>query len=97
MDKLDLVVSKIDDVKDTVNETQKDVSVMKVDVARNSDNLVIHMKRTDLNETRINLIEERLTISYLLKLIVGVAAGLGAISGAIYGVIRAVNSLANLF
>jgi hypothetical protein len=93
VNKLELIVSKIDDVKDTVNEISKDTAIMKLDVARNSDNLVVHMKRTELNETRIKLIEERLTISYLLKLIMGVASGLGLISGSIYGVIRLVNLL----
>jgi len=43
-------------------------------------------------DDRIEAIENRLTATYLLKLIVTVASGLGMISGAIYGVIRIVNS-----
>ena len=93
MDKLDLIVSKIDDVKEEVIEIRKDTGAMKLDVARNSDNLVVHMKRTDLNEQRIKLIEERLTVTYLLKLIMGVATGLGAISGAIFSIYKVISLL----
>lgn len=87
---VDLIVDKIDDVKSSVEDIRKDIAEMKLSTARNTDNLEVHMKRTDLNELRIKMIEERLTIGYLLKLTLSVAAGIGTISGAIYSLIRVI-------
>lgn len=90
---VDLIVDKIDDVKSSVEDIRKDIAEMKLSTARNTDNLEVHMKRTDLNELRIKIIEERLTISYLLKLTLSVAAGIGTISGAIYSLIRVIQMI----
>lgn len=90
---IDLIVDKIDDVKSSVEDIRKDIAEMKLSTARNTDNLEVHMKRTDLNELRIKMIEERLTISYLLKLTLSVAAGIGTISGAIYSLIRVIQMI----
>lgn len=90
---IDLIVDKIDDVKSSVEDIRKNIAEMKLSTARNTDNLEVHMKRTDLNELRIKMIEERLTISYLLKLTLSVAAGIGTISGAIYSLIRVIQMI----
>jgi hypothetical protein len=90
---VDLIVDKIDDVKSSVEDIRKDVAEMKLSTARNTDNLEVHMKRTDLNELRIKMIEERLKIGYLLKLTLSVAAGIGTISGAIYSLIRVIQMI----
>lgn len=90
---VDLIVDKIDDVKSSVESIRKDISEMKLSTARNTDNLEVHMKRTDLNELRIKMIEERLTIGYLLKLTLSVAAGIGTISGAIYSLIKVIQMI----
>jgi hypothetical protein len=90
---VDLIVDKIDDVKSSVEDIRKDIAEMKLSTARNTDNLEVHMKRTDLNELRIKMIEERLTIGYLLKLTLSVAAGIGTISGAIYSLIRVIQMI----
>lgn len=90
---IDLIVDKIDDVKSSVEDIRKDIAEMKLSTARNTDNLEVHMKRTDLNELRIKMIEERLTIGYLLKLTLSVAAGIGTISGAIYSLIRVIQMI----
>jgi len=104
MDKLDLVVKKIDELKADSekkhDQMQEDVTEIKdcmiemtFDVRRNADDLVVHMKRTDLNEKRIERIEGRLTIEYLLKLILSLAGGIGVVSGAIYAIIKLINSI----
>jgi hypothetical protein len=87
-DKLDLVVDRLNDVKESVNDIQKDIHHIKVDIIRNTDNLSVHMKRTDLNETRLKMLEEKLSITYLLKLSLATAAGIGTITGAVWGAIR---------
>jgi len=92
-DKIDLVVDRLEDVKDNVILIQRDIHQIKVDLVRNTDNLVVHMKRTDLNETRLQMLEEKLSIGYLLKLSMTTAAGIGAISGAIYSVIKLIDYL----
>lgn len=88
MEKLDYVVQRLEDVKDTVDKTQEDVSQMKLNIARNTDSLDWHIKRTDLLESHVKMIENRLSISYLLKLSLSAATGLGAIAGAIYSIIK---------
>lgn len=104
MDKLDLIVAKIDDMKadltKNVDQVQLDVDdirsnqiEMAHDVRRNADDLEVHMKRTNINEKRLEHIENKLTIEYLLKLIITVAAGVGTISGSIYGVIKLLDYL----
>ena len=104
MDKLDLVVKKIDELKADSekkhDQMQEDVTEIKdcmiemtFDVRRNADDLVVHMKRTDLNEKRIERIEGRLTIEYLLKLILSLAGGIVVVSGAIYAIIKLINSI----
>ena len=92
MDKLELIVSKIEDLKndsdkrhdqmqDDISEIKDSMIEMTFDVRRNADDLELHMKRTELNEKRIASIEDKLTIEHLLKLIVTVAGGLGVITG----------------
>ena len=88
MEKLDYVVQRLEDVKEVVDKTQTDVSQMKLDVARNTDSLDWHIKRTDLLESHVKMIESRLSISYLLKLTLAAATGLGAIAGSIFSVIK---------
>ena len=61
MDKLELIVKKIDDLKsdsekkhdqmqDDVSEIKDAMIEMSFDVRRNADDLQNHMKRTELNE-----------------------------------------------
>jgi DNA repair ATPase RecN len=88
---VDLLVDKIDDIKDSVSEIQKDISHLKVSVTRNTDNLEVHMRRTDLNEQRIKIIEERLSVGYLLKLTLSVATGIGSIAGSLYALIKVID------
>ena len=68
---------KVDVVIDIVNDIDKKVDKMSIDVARNTDSLDWHIKRTDLNEQRLKIIEERHSIGYLLKLVVVALGGLG--------------------
>jgi DNA repair ATPase RecN len=89
-DKIDLVVDRLEDVKDSVDKMQNDIADIKLSVARNTDSLDHHIRRTDLNEQRLKHIEERLTVTYLLKLSVSAAVGLGAIAGAMYSIMKVI-------
>ena len=105
MDKLDLIVGKIDDLKSdltkSVDQVQLDVDdirsnqiEMTHDVRRNADDLELHMKRTSMNEKRLEHIEDKLTVAYLGKLIMTMTIGTGSISGAIYGIVKLIDHLA---
>ncbi len=102
MDKLDLIVDKIatleKNVEKKLDQLQLDVDDVRTnqiemshDVRRNADDLEMHMKRTDLNEKRISSIEDKLTIEYLLKLIMTSIMGVGTIAGSVYGVIKLID------
>ena len=115
MDKLELIVSKIIDLKEgtekavdnitsSVNNINKELSELKIETTRNTDNLEIHMRRTELSEHRLQQmedvleqrlrdIENRLTIKYLLKLIFTSITSVGAIAGSAYAIIKLINSL----
>lgn len=84
---------KVDVVIDIVSDMDKKVDQISVDVARNTQDLSYHIKRTDLLEKHYHSIENRLSVSYLLKLTLATATGLGAIAGAIYSVIRVIQLL----
>lgn len=89
-DKLDLIVDRIDDVKDKVDEVSKDINDIKLDVAKNTYDLQYHIRRSDLNEQRLKIMEDRLSFNYLLKLTLSTATGLGAIAGALYSIFRVI-------
>ena len=82
MDKIELVVSKIEDLKEHV-DTKLD---------RYNDLLEVHIKRTDLledlhkdNQDRIKKLEKpTVVVGYIL----GVVGKVGMVAGAIYGVIK---------
>jgi hypothetical protein len=92
-DKLDLVIDRIEDVKEAVDNVQDHVNKINLNVARNTDSLDHHIRRTDLLEKHVKIIEDRLSISYLLKLSISVATGLGAIAGAVYSVVKVLSLL----
>lgn len=99
MDREDLIIAIIKETREDVKNIQADMSVMKVDVELNRKDLELHMKRSDKIEQLVELkqrevdaqiaaINQKLTVGYLLKLIVTVAGSISAISAAIYGVMR---------
>lgn len=102
MEKEDLIVHLLRENRVDVKEIRDDISEMKVDVALNRQDLEKHMRRSDAIEnlaltvreeanSRIQTIENKLTVRYLLKLIVSVTSGIGIVSGAAYGVIKLLN------
>jgi hypothetical protein len=104
MDKLELIVSKIEDLKNDSDkrhdQMQEDISDIKdsmiemtFDVRRNADDLELHMKRTELNEKRIANIEDKLTVEHLLKLIMTVIGGVSLIAGTVAAIIKLYNLL----
>ena len=104
MEKEELIINLLKDSREDIKEIREDISEMKVDVALNKEDLKEHMKQTravkELTLTikeeannRIELIEKKLTVGYLLKLIVSVASGIGIVAGAIYGVIKVIQSV----
>jgi len=92
-DKIDLVVDRLEDVKDSVDRIEVSLDEMNLQIAKNTHDLNYHIKRTDLNERRLKIIEDRLSISYLLKLTLSVATGMGAIAGAMYSIIKVIELL----
>lgn len=92
MDKLDIVVGLVDDVKGVQKEQNKQLNRIENDIRRNTDDLIDHMENNKLlkklhldNQKRIERIEKPLDLlTYLGK---GVII-LGSIAGAIYGIIR---------
>lgn len=78
---------KIDQIKDTNNKQDIILARLELILERNTDSLEEHMKRTEKNEERIELIENRLlkqasVVSFLWKslttisIVVGVAVGI---------------------
>lgn len=92
-DKIDLVVDRLEDVKGSVDRIEVSLDEMNLQIAKNTHDLNYHIKRTDLNERRLKIIEDRLSISYLLKLTLSVATGMGAIAGAMYSIIKVIELL----
>jgi predicted methyltransferase len=50
-------VSDFNEIKQDVKDIKKDVTSIKEDIARNTVSLETHMKRTELNEDRIQKME----------------------------------------
>lgn len=57
MEKLDLIVEMIKDVKKTVDKNSEHLSEMRIDVELNRKDLQQHMLRTDQNETIITKLD----------------------------------------
>lgn len=55
---LDRLESKMDKTIDAVSEIGINVAKMEVHVEKNTQDLELHMERTDLNETRIERLEK---------------------------------------
>jgi hypothetical protein len=79
-DKLDLVIQRIDDLKDSSNDRLDSID----------SNLLEHMKRTAVAEKRLEHIEDRLTLTAILKVIVTFSAGTGTIAGAAYAIFKVI-------
>ena len=90
-DKVDVVIDRLEDIKDSVDRVENDINNIKLQVARNSDSLDWHIKRTDLAEQRLKVIEERHSINYLLKLIIVAIGGLGTITGTVISAVKLFN------
>ncbi len=93
MEVLDLVVDKIDDLKEAVEKVDNDVNKMALDVRRNTDSLDHHIKRTDLNEQRIARLEDLLSVKGFLKMSTAITVGLGSIAGAIFAIYKVIQIL----
>jgi hypothetical protein len=105
---VDKIDSLKDDVKDSTDEIKNDISEMRtsmveieIDLRKNTDDMRYHIKRTDLTDEIVTLlraevadIKTKLTVEYLLKLIMTVVIGIGAISTSVYGVIKLIDYLA---
>jgi len=98
----------VKEVKEDISDMKVDVALNRQDLethmeqTRSVKELTITVKDELVNlinaveakhDTSIKSIEDKLTVSHLLKLIVTVASGIGIVSGAIYGVIRVFSSI----
>jgi hypothetical protein len=100
MEKEDLIINLLKDSREDIKEIREDISEIHTsqietshDVKRNADDLSEHMRRTDLNEKRIESIEDKLTVGYLLKLVVVATGGVGTITGTVYGIMKILDSI----
>ena len=89
-----------DELKQDVSEIRGSMTEIEIDLRKNTDDMRYHIKRTDLTDElvallreEIALIKEKLTITYLTKLTVTAAGGIGTIAGAAYGVIKLIDYL----
>ena len=87
-----------DEMKQDVSEIKASMVEIEIDLRKNTDDMRYHIKRTDLTDElvgllreEISLVKEKLTITYLAKLAVTAAAGIGTISGSIYGIIKLID------
>ena len=64
MDKTDLIY-------DIVKRTESKLHIIEVHTDSNTNNLELHMARTEANESRIKLIESRFTVAWVAKIIAG--------------------------
>ena len=94
MEKLDLIVNLLNDNRADVKDIKEDISEMKIDVALNKEDLKNHMTQTiavtkiatdnkAYFDKKIEEIENKLTVTYILKVVVTIASGIGVVAGAI--------------
>lgn len=90
------IEEKVDKIIETQSDMRVDIAEIRKDINRNTGDMAHHIKRTDLlqdkvenNEERIYKLEEpKIFKKYLLKIV----AAIGAIGGAIYGIIRLIEA-----
>lgn len=87
-------------IKKEIAEIKSNIVEIQIDLRKNTDDMRYHIKRTDLLEDiikflkeQVESIKEKLTIGYLLKLIVTTSGGVAAITGAIYGIVKVIGIL----
>lgn len=88
MEKADLIYKIVDKIDTKMDRLDARVDTIGLDVAKNTLDLSEHMRRSLANESRLNLIEHKLTITYLLKVVSSAVLTSGAIAGAIYKIIQ---------
>jgi len=99
VEKEDLIINLLKETRADQKEANEDIAEIKTEVALNRIGLDEHMAQTkavkeliikveEAHDSRLQKVENHLTITHLLKLVVTTAGGIGVISGAIYGVIR---------
>lgn len=102
VDKIDNVKEDVrhsnEELKQDITEIKNSLIEMEIDLRKNTDDMRYHIKRTDLIDSvlellrqEVSVIKNKLTIEYLLKLVVTVSVGLGSISGAVYGILKLIN------
>ena len=107
MDRLDMLVDLVKKIDGKQDKMCEDISEMKVEVALNTKGLTEHMEQTltikkmhldhrDESNIRLKHVEERLTVGYLLKLIMTAIVGSGSIAGSVYGIIKFVDYVTKL-
>ena len=89
MDKVDLIVQKIEDQKDLIfqkvddNKRHMDVRLKSID-----QNLTLHMKRTEISEARLKHIDDKLSLGGFLKTVGKIIITVGSLSAALIAIAK---------
>ena len=81
---LDLIYDEVKSIREDSQDLKEDMITVKFELAENGKDLKYHIKRTDLNEKRLAIIEKKLTLSYLLKVVSSTIITAGGVATAIY-------------
>lgn len=92
MKKEDIILGLLHEVRDEQKGQGQSISTIEKDTERNTESLVKHMKRTELAEARLVIIEDRLTLKGFLGMLFKLVVGAGTVAGAIFAVIRLLQS-----
>lgn len=95
-DNLGLILNEIGKIDDKVDTLQSDLSDIKLNIEKNTNDLDYHIKRTALNEARLEALQEQLkplsswynTIGNILKIFGAVGIVVAAFSGT-WGALKA--------
>ena len=90
--KTDLILEKIEDQKELIiNKINEQKNVTDIRLNSIDNNLLEHMKRTTISEKRLEHIEDQLSLSGFLKMLLKLVVSAGAVSGAVYSVYKLIN------
>jgi hypothetical protein len=88
MDKSDLIFKVVNKLDSKIDKLDDRMDNLHINMIKNTSDLEEHMARTSASEQRLGHIEDKLTLTYLLKVVSSAVITSGAIAGAIYKIIQ---------
>lgn len=83
MDKLDLIYDLVKKQDDKLDQMNNKLVTIQLDVERNTNDVEVHIKRTETAEKRLEHIEKRFTFTWVFKLITGALGFFSLVTGTI--------------